>query len=228
MQPISTIKSNQSMQLIKTPINKEHQPFPVNKTLEKLCLERKQLDDEISNNTLGYVSCNNFLPVFEICEPIEFNICNKTNENEWPSLSIDNINTSFKVITDLQPGYKLKVVDKLYLAPDNSYFYMLRNPKNGAGRNVIISYLDHLYSETSFNINKILSNVNNINDEGYCKNIGVLTDLMHNLSTFVHHFGKIKEVYKTDSSTCARLDNIYKKYQNLHTIIFCQITGKKI
>lgn len=152
-------------------------------------------------------------------------LINKTKEKEWNELTIDDINTSLKVITELQPGYKLKIINKSYLAPDNSYTYLCRSYWNGADRNTIINFLEYLFDQISLQINKLITNIKTDSKNNY-KKIGTLNDMIHNLSTFIHNYNKIKYVYKSDTSCCSRLDNIYKKYINLHTIIMCEMTNK--
>lgn len=151
-----------------------------------------------------------------------------SNDNDWPELSIDNINTSFKIVFDLQPNYKMKIVDKSYLAPDTSYVYMLSRYWNGVDRNIIIDFLEHLVEQTTNQLNKLIADIKlrtttNVISEKY-KNINILNDIMNNLSTFLHNYQKIKDVYKSDSSCCARFDNIYQKFNNLHSIMICNMT----
>lgn len=147
--------------------------------------------------------------------------------NLWPELSIDDINTSLKVVINLQPGYKLKIVGEKYLAPDDSYFYMMRYYVNGGSRDTIISFLDHMTEHTKNHLQKLIREIKtDFKNENNYNNIGILNDLVQNLSTFMHNYEKIKEVYKKDTTCCARLDNIYKKFVNLHTVIICDMTKK--
>ncbi|XWV25529.1 hypothetical protein QJ856_gp0228 [Tupanvirus deep ocean] len=181
--------------------------------------EFKPLEDKPDNHQFKIVDTVNF----NSKEDSEYN--KHSPKNEWNDLTIDNINTSLKVVTDLKIGYKLKVIDKSFLAPDDSYVYAWRSYWNGASRDVIISFLEHLFEQTNSQMSKLISDIKSNTKNNY-KNIGILNDLVHNLSTFLHGFNKIKDVYKSDASCCARLDNIYKKYVNMHTIIICEMTSK--
>ena len=222
-------------------------PSQIENDFTLLMERRKQLDSEIASGTIynnaffqyEKQKMQNLDPVYNsllelpilpkflgeykpLC--LEENIKNNSNnQSSWPDLTIDDINTSFKTIVNLQPGYKLKIIDKKNLVIDDSYFYMLRSEKNGQSRNVIINFLDHLLKQTIQNINKMISDAQ---ENITLNNSYILSNLMHNMSTFIHHFDKIKKIYKTDNTACVKLEVIHNNYVNCHTIIFQQLSNK--
>ena len=137
----------------------------------------------------------------------------KSQSEQWPELSIDDINTSFLSLVNLQPNYKLKVLDRKNLVIDDSYLYMFRSEKNGQSRNAIISFLEHLLAQTEIMANKLVKEKSPV-----C----ILSNLIHNMSTFIHHFDKLKKIYLKDNTICVKLDVIHKNYTNRHSIIFRQ------
>jgi hypothetical protein len=132
------------------------------------------------------------------------------NQDSWPKLSIDMIATSFKVVTDLPDGAKLKIVDDTHLAEDNSYVKSLSRYTTGQNRNKVISFLDHLFHETDRNIAIILGEIRSgVNVD---TNISVLYKTIGKIYTFLHRYENMRNVYKKDSSAFARLGNIRDKF----------------
>jgi len=140
------------------------------------------------------------------------------NIDNWESLTIDMIGTSFKVIADLPIGAKLKIVDKTHLAEDTSYLTSLARYSAGQGRNKIISFLDHLYYETERNIEIIINNIrvgNNIDT-----NISNLRGIIGKVYIFLHRYEIMRNVYKNDSSAFARLGIIRDKFYTFMDTFF--------
>ena len=148
------------------------------------------------------------------------NIGNNDAKHE-PVLTIDDINTSFKVVSDLSANIKLKVIDNKRLATDDSYVYIFRSVDNGQGREAIINFLELMEKETKQHINKLLAEVKK--QINVSNNIATINNIMHNMAVFMHNYHKIKTVYQADSTSCARLDNIYQNYINLESGIFRDI-----
>jgi len=136
---------------------------------------------------------------------------------DLPPLSVDNINTSFKVIADLLPNTKLKVVDKTHLSAEDSMVSSLSRHANGQSRETIINFLEHLFRETERNMYHLLKEIRNGQNEN--TNISSLGYMTLKLATFLHRYDNMRNVYKTDSSTHARLgnirDNFFTFYMNL-------------
>ena len=133
----------------------------------------------------------------------------------WPILSLDLIGISFKVIGDLPPGTKLKVVNDNHLASDNSYTSFTRK-YYGQSRKKIISFIDHLFYESQRNIKNIIFEIRSgINVD---TNISILQGLISKINVFLHRYEIMREVYRTDSSAFAQLGIIRDKfYTHLHT-----------
>lgn len=140
-------------------------------------------------------------------------------ETQLPiELSIDDINTSFKVVGELSVGTKLRVVGNRCLAAECSSFSSLGRYYACQGREQVIKFLDHLFNETVRNMNKLLDDIrNHINTDD---NINALTGMIYKLGIFLHHFENVRNVYKADSNVYARLDNIRDNFFNFRTTFF--------
>jgi hypothetical protein len=202
-------------------------PILQDNTNKKICNTKSAINLPIINLTKKANSEPNtsFITTIQnIDEIIEVPISSQPSTEcvaSWPNLSIDNINASFKSVAKLSPGYKLKIFSDTNLVVDDSYFYMFRDESNGQSRNIIISFLDHLLKQTIINIHKLMNEirVNNTSD-----NIATLTNMVHNMSSFIDNFNKIKIAYKNDNATCVRLDVIYNNFVSCYEMIFREMS----
>ena len=147
-------------------------------------------------------------------EPIQ----RMSNEFNWPSLTIKNVNTTFKVIGDLKDGAKVKIVDDKCLAVDDAYITSLTRYTSGQSREKTMSFLDHLLEESkriSYNLLKDIrisyANSNGNNNEVNNK-LSELRNMHRNLNTFLHKFDTMKNVYKNDSKAYAALSDIRNNF----------------
>lgn len=131
---------------------------------------------------------------------------NDEKEYEWPILTVDDISVSFKVVGELPPNTKLKIVDGKNLAIDNSYIKAYTRYVHGQNRYMIISFLRHLLNETKRNSYILLNNAKNNVDVD--TNINNLVCLIRKLDVFLHKFDKMREVYVYDSNVHAILGTI--------------------
>lgn len=144
---------------------------------------------------------------------------------KWPTLTIDDINTSFKVVADLQAGSKLKIINKKHLATDDSYALALTRYNTGQGREIIISFLEHMFKQTEQNVYDILTNIRlGVNIDN---NVSILSNLIYKMATFLHRFDVMRSVYVKDSSTHARLGNIRDNFFTFHLNLFREMTVSK-
>ncbi|AKI80258.1 hypothetical protein QJ850_gp441 [Acanthamoeba polyphaga mimivirus] len=134
----------------------------------------------------------------------------KEKDYEWKELTVEDINTSFKVIGDLKEGAKLKVVDGSYLAEDKAYLSSFARYTGGQGRDRIMSFLDHLFNETKRNHEKLILEIRNDNDVD--NKIPELRDLFSNMIIFLHRYDVMRNVYKSDTGTHAKLGVIRNKF----------------
>lgn len=126
------------------------------------------------------------------------------------TLTLDDINTSLKVIGDLKEGSKLKIVNGRHLAEDNSYINAVTRFKTEQNRDRIITFLENMYSEVNRNIKIILSEIRDkINVDN---NIYMLQGLIYKISVFLHNYEKMRSVYKSDSHTYSQLGLTRDKY----------------
>ena len=139
-------------------------------------------------------------------------------ENEWPSLSIDQILITFRVIGDLKEGTKLQLVDNTHLAEDNSYAIGLTRAWKGQGREKIISFLEHLLLETKRNMLLIIANIRNGMDID--NNISKLLGFFTKLHVFLHKYDVVRAVYKSDTGTYARLGVIRDNFFTFSNTFF--------
>ena len=126
------------------------------------------------------------------------------------TLTLDDINTSLKVIGDLKEGSKLKIVNGRHLAEDNSYINAVTRFKTEQNRDRIITFLENMYSEVNRNIKILLSEIRDkINVDN---NIYMLQGLIYKISVFLHNYEKMRSVYKSDSHTYSQLGLTRDKY----------------
>ena len=150
----------------------------------------------------------------------------ETKEKGFPTLSIDMIGTSYKVMGDLPPNTKMKIIDNTHLAVDNGYLSSISRYSSGQGRDKIIGFLDHLYTETVRNITLLLYYIRNSIEVD--TNISVLQGLLGKIYVFLHRFENMRNVYKSDSSAFARLGIIRDKYFTyLNTLYRDMLLNKK-
>ena len=139
-------------------------------------------------------------------------------KDEWPALTIDMVGISLKVVADLPTSAKLKIVDKHYLAEDNSYIGSLSRYSSGQSRDKVISFLDHLFSETERNIWFILKSIRE--EANVDTNVSLLQGTVYKLHIFLHRYENMRNVYKTDSSAHARLGIIRDKFGTFLNTLF--------
>lgn len=140
----------------------------------------------------------------------------------FPSLDIDHINISFKVIGDLKEGSKLKIVDNQYLAEDNSFIQSLSRRSTDQSRDKIMDFLNHLFFETKRNTEEILQKIKDGVDID--NNVSVLENLISNMVIFLHRYDIMKNVYKSDSGTYSRLGIIRNKFFTFRHTLFRDMT----
>lgn len=141
------------------------------------------------------------------------------------NLNIDQIIVTFRVIGDLKEGTKLKLVSNTHLAEDNSYVSSFSRTWSGQSRELIIGFLEHLLVETKRNIAIILNNIRN-NIE-YDTNIDVLEKTFEKICVFLHKFDTMRNVYKYDTSSYARLGVIRDNFHTFKGTFFRDIIPKK-
>lgn len=140
------------------------------------------------------------------------------DEYNFPELSVDHINISFKVVGDLREGSKLKIIDNLYLAEDNSYIQPIFRHTGRQNRDKIMNFLDHLFLETKRNTESILTKIrSNIDVDN---NVSELENLVSNMVIFLHRYDIMKSVYKSDSGTYSRLGIIRNKFFTFRHTLF--------
>ncbi|XWV24764.1 hypothetical protein QJ856_gp1019 [Tupanvirus deep ocean] len=146
----------------------------------------------------------------------------KDNENgeayKWPELTIENVNTTFKVVGDLKEGVKVKIVGDRYLAEDNSYVVSFSRSMSGQGRDKIMSFLNHLFDETKRNILMLLADIRNGNDVD--NKVSELENMVGNMVIFLHKFDTMRNVYKGDTGTHAKLGVIRNKFFTFRHSLF--------
>jgi len=137
---------------------------------------------------------------------------------EWCDLSVDDINISLKVIGDLSPGCKLKIVNNTHLADDTSYVSSITRYSAGQGRDKIFGFLEHMHAELVRNVGILLGEIRSgVNIDN---NVCVLKSVICKLAVFLHKYENMRSVYKTDSSMYARLGNNRDKFHVFLTNFF--------
>jgi len=151
-------------------------------------------------------------------------MCIKNVAEEFPSLTLDDISISLKVVGDLpttDTNTKLIVVNLTHLAIDTSLFQSISRYGAGQGRELIFNFLEHMYSELENNINILLADIDaeiKINE-----NILIIRGIICKLAVFLHKYENMRSVYKTDSSMFAKLGNNRDKFHSLMTNFFRKV-----
>ena len=137
-------------------------------------------------------------------------------------MSLDDINTSLKVIGDLKEGSKLKIVNGRHLAEDNSYINSISRYNASQGRERIISFLENMYSEVVRNVYILLGEIRSkVNVDN---NIYMLQGLIYKISVFLHNYEKMRVVYKSDSHTYSQLGLTRDKFFMFLNTFFRDVT----
>jgi len=140
------------------------------------------------------------------------------NKYQWPKLTIDNINTSFRVVANLKEGTKIIVVDDRYLAEDNSYMTFISRSISGQGREKIMSFLEHLLEESKQTAYSLLHDIRaEINMDN---NVSELDNLHKNLCNFLHRFNVMRDVYKKYSDVFSKFGVIRDKFFTFESTFF--------
>jgi hypothetical protein len=138
------------------------------------------------------------------------------------TLTLDDINTSLKVIGDLKEGNKLIIVNGRHLAEDNSYINALSRYNTSQGRKRIITFLENMYSEVIRNVYILLGEIRNkVNVDN---NIYMLQGLIYKISVFLHNYEKMRVVYKSDSHTYSQLGLTRDKFFMFLNTFFRDVT----
>ena len=135
---------------------------------------------------------------------------NQKSNHDWPELSVEEINITFKVVGDLGENCKVKVVDERYLARDDAIFTCYTRYSGGQGRDKILSFLEHLLKETiriSNNLLEVIRSKTDVDNE-----ISSLEILISGLMIFLHKYDIMRNVYKTDTGTTARFGVMKNKF----------------
>lgn len=174
--------------------------------------KNKEINDKIIRNTIT-ITENNKIKNFD------------KDEQEWPILNVEHINTTFKVIGDLKEGSKVKIVDDRYLAEDNSFVVSFSRYTTGQSREKIMSFLNHLFDETKRNTLLLLTDIRNENDID--NKVSELENVVSNMMIFLHKFDTMRHVYKTDTGTHAKLGVIRNKFFTFRQSLFRDLAIRK-
>uniref|UniRef100_A0A6G6ABQ1 Uncharacterized protein n=1 Tax=Borely moumouvirus TaxID=2712067 RepID=A0A6G6ABQ1_9VIRU len=139
-------------------------------------------------------------------------------------LSVSDVNVSLKVVGELKEGSKLKIVDNSYLAEDNDgngYLGSFRRSMSGQSRDKIVVFLQHLFEETKRNHLQLLAEIRE--DKDTANKMPELRDLFGNMIIFLHKYEVMRNVYKTDSGTYAKLGEIRNNFFHFRESFFKEL-----
>ncbi|MDR3598176.1 hypothetical protein, partial [Clostridium sp.] len=140
---------------------------------------------------------------------------------ECNELSLNDINTSFRVVALMKKWDKLLVKEK-YLEIDRNIIRWTE----GVTRLDIINFLNHLLNESNRNIDNLLDNIKHNEDTN--ENIFTLETYVCNLIIFMDKFNIIEESYSIDSLTASKILTIKNGFEKHYSHIFDIICKKKI
>lgn len=148
---------------------------------------------------------------------------NTEDSMKWNPLEVDDLIISFKVVSKLPPSTKLKIVNNTHFAIEDRYFVGLA--RRGDSRKKNVSFMKHLFAETEKNAYSVLEKIRRGVDVD--DNVGILFNMMYNLSIFLHNFETMRSVYADDSSTHAELGNVRDKFFRFGSTFFREMTVPK-
>ena len=147
----------------------------------------------------------------------------EADSTAWPSLSIENINTTFKVVGDIKEGAKMRIVDDRYMTEDSSYFPSLT--RDSSYRTRIISFLRHLFEETESHTQVLLDDIRKGIDVD--NKTSELEGMISNMMVFLHRYDTMRNVYKSDPGTYATLGVIRNRFFTFRTSLFRKMALEK-
>lgn len=184
--------------------------------------EEPLVKSEPSDVSVTIHSTDGLVPLVEEVKTLDSKLDPKVSEPKdeyvWPELSVDNVNTTFKVVGDLKEGSKVKIVDNKYLAEENSIFVSVSRYTSGQGRDKIMSFLNHLFLETKKNTILLLTDIRNGIDVD--NKVSELENMISNMMIFLHRFDTMRNVYRTDTGTHARLGVIRNRFYTFRQSLF--------
>ncbi len=137
---------------------------------------------------------------------------------DYPELSLDDINTTFRVVTYMVPTDRLIVKDRQYLEIDRAYVRWT----NSETRHDIINFLVYLYHECIRNTDTLLYNIShglNFDHDIYC-----LKTYCFNLITFMSKLEFLEGIYAVDSLTASKIETIMSNFEKHYDSIFQKLT----
>lgn len=177
---------------------------------------------EATDVTVTIHSSEGLVPSIEEVKSLDSKMDTKVSEPKdeyvWPELTVDNVNTTFKVVGDLKEGSKVKIVDNKYLAEENSIFVSVSRYTSGQGRDKIMSFLNHLFLETKKNTILLLTDIRNGIDVD--NKVSELENMISNMMIFLHRFDTMRNVYRADTGTHARLGVIRNRFYTFRQSLF--------
>jgi len=148
-----------------------------------------------------------------------------TEKFQWPDLTIENINTTFKVVGDLKEGAKLKIVYNQYLAEDTAYIPSLSRWNNDQSREKLMSFFNHLFKDTKRVVMALVQDIRNAVDVD--NNVSTLENLVSYMIIFLHRYEVMRNVYRSDSGTFARLGVIRNDFFIFRASLFRDLSIPK-
>lgn len=156
------------------------------------------------------------------------NIINVDNNNttDVNTLSVDQLLLTLRVIADLKPKTKLKIVNGTHLAEDGSYFNSFTRYNTEQCRDNIITFLEKMRDEVEKHAYIMLNDIRNKNDIN--NNIYALQNLIYKVSAFLHNYETMRSVYADDSDAYARLGTNRDKFFMFLNTFFRDMTTYNI
>ncbi len=167
------------------------------------------------------------LIIQEIIDPVQkpLEAATKVHDtkNEWPDLSIEDVNATFKIVGDMKGKEKFIIEYKRYMAIDKSWAPSLT--RTSEYRKIILSYLEHLFNETKRLINVLLTDIDNGVDVDI--KVSELENMISNMMIFLHKFDTMRNVYIDDTGIHARLGVIRNKFFTFRHSLFRKLAIPK-
>lgn len=188
-------------------------------------------DTQVAERPNTYLTSIRTTPIPQ-SQPVQ--VIQSSNESQnvkiFPTLTVNDIITSFKVIGGLELGSKVRIEKDRFFAKDDTYlqsFFRKTTQKD------IIDFLNHIYSETQRIVNGIITNIIEKTKLGETRTpqfdlyISDFQNIFISMSVFLHNFETMAAPYRDQTVTFAQLDNIHQNFTNYLTITFRSIFIKQ-
>ncbi len=160
-----------------------------------------------TTTTVSPKKMNPIPTVITVITPL--NAKNKTEQKRFKDLDYDDIQINLRVITNLNEGEKIMIINDKHMQPENRYFsgFIMRG-WSGDSVETTLQFIDHLIEETKKQCDEVvvLINSNSSNTDIKQYNLNKLIDTQTLLKSSINGLNKLATTYKCNQLNVATID----------------------